>query len=91
MAPYNLKVEILLHVLDYSGLGKFFSYYGFRVHIRDPCGVNNLSSSCSTACFMANSYTQLPIGVASASAIFQQTMDTVLQGLSNVMCVGSPK
>ena len=30
-------------------------------------------------------YTRLPFGVAFVPAIFQQTMDTVLQGLSKVM------
>ena len=31
-------------------------------------------------------YTRLPFGVASAPAIFQRTMDVLLQGLPNVMC-----
>ena len=31
-------------------------------------------------------YTSLPFGVASAPAIFQHTMDTILQGLSHVQC-----
>lgn len=32
-------------------------------------------------------YTRLPFGVASAPAIFQRTMETVLQGLDNVGCI----
>ena len=32
-------------------------------------------------------YTCLPLGVASAPAIFQHTMDTILQGLSHVQCI----
>ena len=31
-------------------------------------------------------YSRLPFGVASAPAIFQRTMDTILQGLSHVQC-----
>ena len=31
-------------------------------------------------------YSHLPFGVASAPAIFQRTMDTILQGLSHVQC-----
>ena len=31
-------------------------------------------------------YTRLPFGVSSAPAVFQQVMDTVLQGLPNVIC-----
>ena len=31
-------------------------------------------------------YTRLPFGVASAPAIFQRTMDTILQGIPSVMC-----
>ena len=31
-------------------------------------------------------YTRLPFGVASTPAMFQQVMDTVLQGLPNVIC-----
>lgn len=32
-------------------------------------------------------YTRLPFGVASAPAIFQRTMETVLQGLDSVGCI----
>ena len=32
-------------------------------------------------------YTRLPFGVASAPAIFQHTMDTILQGLNHVHTV----
>ena len=31
-------------------------------------------------------YTHLPFGVASAPAVFQKTMDTILQGMSGVAC-----
>ena len=31
-------------------------------------------------------YTRLPFGVASASSLFQKTMDTILQGLDGVIC-----
>ena len=31
-------------------------------------------------------YTRLPFGVASASSIFQRIMDTILQGMSHVIC-----
>ncbi|XP_019858297.1 PREDICTED: uncharacterized protein K02A2.6-like isoform X2 [Amphimedon queenslandica] len=31
-------------------------------------------------------YTRLPFGVASAPAVFQRTMDTILQGLDKVVC-----
>ena len=31
-------------------------------------------------------YTRLPFGVASAPAMFQQVMDTILQGIPNVIC-----
>ena len=31
-------------------------------------------------------YTQLPFGVASAPAVFQRAMDSILQGISHVIC-----
>ena len=31
-------------------------------------------------------YTRLPFGIASAPAIFQRTMDTILDGIPNVLC-----
>ncbi len=31
-------------------------------------------------------YKRLPLGIASAPAIFQKTMDSILQGLTGVMC-----
>ena len=31
-------------------------------------------------------YTRMPFGISSAPAIFQHVMDTILQGLSNVLC-----
>ena len=31
-------------------------------------------------------YTRMPFGISSAPAIFQRVMDTILQGLSNVLC-----
>ena len=31
-------------------------------------------------------YTRLPFGVASALAVFQQAMDSILQGMSHVIC-----
>ena len=31
-------------------------------------------------------YTRLPFGIASAPAVFQRTMDTILQGVPNVLC-----
>ena len=32
------------------------------------------------------SYTRMPFGVASVPAVFQRAMDTILQGLPNVIC-----
>ena len=31
-------------------------------------------------------YTRLPFGVASAPAVFQRAMDSILQGMSHVIC-----